>query len=97
MSTPTALLYVLAPQAIAVPAAAESVTRDVAELVRVVAWYGRWLQVSSPRPISRENSSATMRWGTEKPSPMNMNTYFGPPAHAAADSMHETPSAAILI
>ena len=50
-------------------AAAESVTSEEAEQVRVVAWCGSWLQASSLRPISRENSSATMRWGTEKPSP----------------------------
>ena len=30
-----------------------------------------------PAPLLRENSSAVIRWGTDIPSPMKRNTYFG--------------------
>ena len=72
------------PEAIAVAAAAESVTSELAEHVRVVAWNGSRFMTSSGRPILRANSSAVIRCGTDIPSPMKRNTYLGPSANAEA-------------
>ena len=70
-------LLVFSPQAIAVAAAAESVMMELADFVRVVAWYGSAFMASGPWPVFSENSSATMRCGMDMPSPMNKNAYLG--------------------
>ena len=72
----------------AVAAAAESVTSESAEQVRVVAENGSAFIASGPSPSLRENSSATMRCGTLMPSPMKRMTFLGAcansaPAHSA--------------
>ena len=76
-ATPSAPLFAFSPQAIAVAAAAESVTRESAEQVRVTAENGNAFIASEPLPILRENSSAIIRCGTLMPSPMKRITFLG--------------------
>ncbi len=68
----------------AVAAAAESVTSEDEELVRVMAWNGSAFIASSPQPALRENSSATIRCGTLIPSPIKRIMRLGAGAGAAA-------------
>ncbi len=83
-STPIAPLNVFSPHAIAVAAAAESVTSEDDEHVRVVACCDSWFIARFPRPLFTENSFAVMRCGVDMPSPMNRITLFGAAAVAAA-------------
>ena len=61
----------------AVAAAAESVTSELAEQVRVTAVFGSEFIVNGPRLSLRENSSAIIRCGTLMPSPINKTMFFG--------------------
>ena len=73
----------------AVAAAAESVTSELAEHVRVVAWYGSVFIANEPLPTLRENSSAIIRCGVDMPSPINRKTYFGVAAKALSAMARE--------
>ena len=76
-------LLVFSPHAIAVPLAAESVMKESAAIVVVIAWPGNRL-ISNPRfSVRFRNSSVLIRCGIDMPSPMNKNTYLTGFASAA--------------